>query len=702
MTTSTLVDHPWQIRSDFCGRLRIFHPGLSDSPGLRRHCAGVLHRTHWLLSHRINGLSGTLVLRFPANEKNQIELLLRRCFVDPFADSSFESLLSAESSTTDIVRSSPFRSALKTGATCGSILLINSLVTLPPLALGLSATMFCFPLLREFWSQMRDRWLSSGNAVASELLPSSSVEVALSATLISSGLAQELLVDNLLGSTTSALQSLSQNTDGSSLEFFDFLERFKNSVFLSCQSQEQNEPRLVPICDVQVGQRYEINNKCHVYLTSKLVEGELVVLNNLADGSKLPLRACPGDHLPFGATVLHGSAIAEVTMAFVDIPVFKIQNTLFEEESFTEYQQSVSSLYRLFVPPIQLGLAAWSLFSGFTERAIGLLAFSPAKDSERSRMSSAETALLDMRLNRVHISDIRALKTLSDLSTLLISIDALQYFGNYNYSEIVPSVTSEQPGDMLRMLSSIADYLRADPTTVFWGILEAQSLEPWPIDHLEITSDQPECCAYNVDFSNGKSVRIQFANDRDDVIIRFEGQTGALGSLLIRWIPDPDYDQMVDDLAFLGVAVQVVGTHAARLREPQDRLLSVSKRRQAGEKVGYLGNVIDDISAMAAAEVAIGFEEDPDGFISKTVCDVILAGDLNWLPRLIALARNYERSQQVNTNLIVGSSIILTLASFVSTLNPLQLIVLFNAPSVIAELNTLRSLSPNCSRFKST
>ena len=309
-------------------------------------------------------------------------------------------------------------------------------------------------------------------------------------------------------------------------------------------------------------------------------------MNNLADGSKLPLRACPGDHLPFGATVLHGSAIAEVTMAFVDIPVFKIQNTLFEEESFTEYQQSVSSLYRLFVPPIQLGLAAWSLFSGFTERAIGLLAFSPAKDSERSRMSSAETALLDMRLNRVHISDIRALKTLSDLNTLLVSIDALQYFGNYNYSEVIPSVSSIRPGDMLCMLSSVAEYLRADPTIVFWGVLEAQSVEACLLTIWRSHLIRPECCAYNVDFSNGESVRIQFANDRDDVIIRFEGQTGTLGSLLIRWIPDPDYDQMVDDLAFLGVSVQVVGTHAARLRElhrsPFVRLQASSGRRKGG------------------------------------------------------------------------------------------------------------------------
>ena len=699
MTTSTLAESPWQIRSCLAGRLRVFHPGLSDSPGLRRHCAGVLHRTHWLLSHRINGLSGTLVLRFPSHEQDQIVLLLNQCFVDPFGDSNLESILSSESSTTDIVRSSSFRSALRTGATCGSILLIDSLIALPPLGMGLAATMFSFPLLREFWTQIRERWSMHGTSSQSDPLPPASVELALSATLISSGLPQELLVETFLGSTTSALQSLTENTDGSSLELFDFLGRLKTSVSLSCQVQGTKQTKLIPIGDVQVGQRYQLNEGFHVYLGSRLLEGELVVLNSLADGSTLPFKVGPGDILPFGCTVLHGSAVAEVAVAFVDVPAFQIQTTLFEEESLTQYQQTASSLYRFFAPPLQLGLAAWSLFSGLTERAIGVLSFNPAEATERSKLSSAETALLDMRLNQVHIADVRALKTLSDLSTVLISIDALHYFGNYIFSEIVPSTSPLNDGDLICILNSVAEYLKADRTTVFWGILQNQSVESWPVDRLQVNSDQPNnCCSYDVEFSNGHSARIQFLMDGDDISIRFDQQSTSLGSLHIRWLPDRVYGQIVEQLASLNISVQVVGSHMGRLQEPQDRLNEVSRSRESGRTVAYLGNIIDDIPAMASADVAIGFDEDPQGFISKAVCDVILAGDLNWLPRLIALSRRFEHSSQVNANLIVGSSVLLTLASFVSTLNPLQLIVLFNAPPVIAELNTLRSLNPNCSR----
>ena len=72
-------------------------------------------------------------------------------------------------------------------------------------------------------------------------------------------------------------------------------------------------------------------------------------------------------------------------------------------------------------------------------------------------------------------------------------------------------------------------------------------------------------------------------------------------------------------------------------------LNEVLQARESGRTVAYLGNIIDDIPAMASADVAIGFDEDPQGFISKTVCDVILAGDLNWLPRLIALSRRFEQ-----------------------------------------------------------
>ena len=69
--------------------------------------------------------------------------------------------------------------------------------------------------------------------------------------------------------------------------------------------------------------------------------------------------------------------------------------------------------------------------------------------------------------------------------------------------------------------------------------------------------------------------------------------------------------------------------------------------------MAYLGDVIDDIAAMAAADIAIGLAEDELGFISKTVCDIVLGGDILWLSRLFVLSRNFVEANRFNTNLIV-------------------------------------------------
>ena len=122
-------------------------------------------------------------------------------------------------------------------------------------------------------------------------------------------------------------------------------------------------------------------------------------------------------------------------------------------------------------------------------------------------------------------------------------------------------------------------------------------------------------------------------------------------------------------------------------------------RARARARVAYMGDVIDDIAAMASADVAIGLAEDEKGFISKTVCDVILGGDFLWLSRLFVLSRRYVQANRFNMNLIVGSSVVLAAASFAATFSPLQTIFLFNAAPVIAEINTLRSLNASSSRI---
>ena len=73
-----------------------------------------------------------------------------------------------------------------------------------------------------------------------------------------------------------------------------------------------------------------------------------------------------------------------------------------------------------------------------------------------------------------------------------------------------------------------------------------------------------------------------------------------------------------------------------------------------------MGDVIDDIAAMATADVAIGLAEDENGFITKTVCDVIL-GRCFVAFASFCFEPSICPSQSLLANLIVGSSVVLLL-----------------------------------------
>ena len=255
------------------------------------------------------------------------------------------------------------------------------------------------------------------------------------------------------------------------LSFLCFLERIKTSVMLRSIDSKPEETSLRPIGDVQVGQRYRLIHEDHVYLPSRVVQGEFVVANSLSDGSSLPFRVIPGDCLAFGAFVLSGDGICEVVQPFSEIAAFQIEDTLLEEASLSGFEQRLSSLYDILFPPVQLGFGVWSLLNGLTERAIGLLAFNPAKDSARASLSSAESALVDMELNNVHISDSRVLDTLIDVSHVLVSVDAMRHLGSYSYEQNLSKDVSGFDCDLLQILWAIVSHLGADPNSVFWGIL---------------------------------------------------------------------------------------------------------------------------------------------------------------------------------------------------------------------------------------
>ena len=109
-----------------------------------------------------------------------------------------------------------------------------------------------------------------------------------------------------------------------------------------------------------------MKQKEHVYLPSRLLQGELVITNSMVDGSSLPFRIVAGYFLPFGAFVLSGEGRCEVVESFSQIDLFQIDDTRLHEMKLSGLQQRLSYLYSILVPPAQLGLGLWSFFTGFT------------------------------------------------------------------------------------------------------------------------------------------------------------------------------------------------------------------------------------------------------------------------------------------------------------------------------------------------
>ena len=346
-----------------------------------------------------------------------------------------------------------------------------------------------------------------------------------------------------------------------------------------------------------------------------------------------------------------------------------------------------------------------------TERAIGFFAFNPFKDSQFSKDSCAETALVDMAINKVFISDIRTLAELSKVNRVLISINMLRKSGSFTTTE--NHINQNLSPDFLhQLLYSVVKFFKADPTLIFWGIFTEFNCLPLAIvDVIDTLKPEEKCCIYTVyleEIKNPYIIRVYRSHQCKDpskpsasFVVEFDS---IIGTIEVDFTVD-EIIRLFEQLKSIDIDFKLGDIHHFTPEITNDEAFSrasmVKNLQNEGHKVAYLGDVIHDIAAMAKADVAIGFAEDTTGFISKTLCDVTLGGNIMWLSRLMLLSRNFEKAANLNSILITGSTLTAAMISFIAAATPLQLVALFNIAPVIAEINTLVALSgPSSSRFQ--
>ena len=116
---------------------------------------------------------------------------------------------------------------------------------------------------------------------------------------------------------------------------------------------------------------------------------------------------------------------------------------------------------------------------------------------------------MDIEINNVHIFDSRVLDTLTNVTHVLISVDAVRQLGCFTYQQGLSKAATDFGFDVLQILLAIASDLGAAPSSVFWGILSDVPENHPLLQSLEMNIGESEHGLYHVVIEGYSKVQIR-------------------------------------------------------------------------------------------------------------------------------------------------------------------------------------------------
>ena len=687
--------------SDLPGRIRLQSEPLGHSPELRRHCRLTLYSCHWLVSFRINPISGSLSIRFPDERRKELGYLLKDAFEQP------ELLPSRSSPDADISLSSGIKrlnsgQALRHGSLAAFLVGVDLLFPIPAILFSGVTALLLLPLMGSVIKHLRSR----------RELPMDSLDLGFSTVLISQGLAGEALVDLIIGDASTALQSAFLQGDHDSLAR-GLVDRLGHSITLKITAPWVGEKDLL---EVKAGDHYSAEPQSLIYLSSTIIEGELTVFNRLVDGQWAPLLVGVGDCLQPGSFVIQGRAELEVELTMRNHAIYSQS----QRPSWARLQQSriqkSLGLYKRLMAPLLFAAGTYWYFSGAIQRSLGAFQFNPLNDWQTSNLASRLTAMAELRLHNLKIRDADSLSILGKVSHVVISRSCLDQIGGIMPIEHLPVDSPLAKHTLLRLLAGMQRYLVTQDSIPIWSNELSLSEDALAVDSLNLDNGEG---GWRVRLADGRVFDVATQSDPPAPIPHthlnpLEVRQGdqVMGYVELHTSPDPSWIELCRALGELGVAIHIVGSdkreRIAQMVAPlllpdpgtihgecswAERLELVQALQADGACVAYVGYVLNDMPAAFQADVSISIDVDDDSAFSEGICDVVIDQDAAWIARLIDMSRRLEATANSNFGLIGITHLVSAAATATALINPLQTVLLADLPLVLAELRNLSVLA---------
>lgn len=453
-----------------------------------------------------------------------------------------------------------------------------------------------------------------------------------------------------------------------------------------------------------------------------VVEGIATIDQHSLTGESQPIERESGTKVYATTLVLSGRILVQAEHTGADTNAAKIEDILEQTQDFKEsLRLRGKKIADGFIAPTLLVSGLTLPFLG-PSSALAILWSGFGYDMKLYGPISVLNFLHLMAKNGILIKDGRSLETLQQLDTVVFDKTGTLTVEQPSLGRIYP--LSSYSEETLLIYAAAAEYRQTHPVArAILGAAEERELELPAIDDaayevgygIQVTLDDKLILVGSVRFMEQKGIHLPAAlsvvqsqaHDTGSSLVYIAVDKHLAGVLRLDPCIRPEARQIIDYLKTAGITVSIIsGDQEEPTRRlalelgvdsyyaetlPAQKAELISKLREDGKFVGYVGDGINDAIALKSANVSISLSG-ASTVAMDTAQIILMDGDLAKVESLFEISKAFEKNMQTNYMLSMVPGVITLTGVFTLHMGIVGALAIYFTSEIIALTNCIMPL----------
>ncbi len=488
---------------------------------------------------------------------------------------------------------------------------------------------------------------------------------------------------------------------------------------------EDEHEVLMPVTDIEVGDRIVIRHGSMIPLDGKLCKGECMVNQSSLTGESIPVRKVEGSIVYAGTVVEEGECTIVVEKINGGGRYDRIVKMIEESEKLkSASEDKASHLADRLVPYTLGGTVLTYLLTGNTTKALAVLMVDFSCALKLAMPITVLSAMRESSFHKISVKGGKFLEAVAEADTIVFDKTGTLTHALPSVAQVVPFNGNEEK-EMLRLAACLEEHY---PHSIASAVVNEAKVQG--LDHEEQHSKVEYIVAHGISsivYDKKVVIGSHHFVFEDEMCVIPEGEeekfenlpnqyshlylaiSGVLSAVIC--IEDPIREEAKDAIAMLKTlglskVVMMTGDNERTAKAvanqigldeyhsevlPEDKANFIKLEHEVGRKVIMIGDGVNDSPALSEADAGIAIAD--GAAIAREIADITISADsLYALVTLRKLSQNLMGRISKNYTEIIGFNTCLIILGVLGIIPPTTSAFLHNASTLAISLRSMTNL----------